>query len=144
MAKVTAQEYAEKWSNRLSGATEDIRRGINKVTEAPGVKAAKAKEAMKQKLLKSIDDGTWEAQVAGVSLEDWKAAASTKGVNRIAEGVNAAKPKQVAMAEKLLPAVDAAAAAAKALPKVTLEDSINRSTTFIREMAKRKIRRPGS
>lgn len=142
MAKVTPQEYADKWANRLSGSTEDIRRGVDKVTEAPGLAAARQKEAMKQKLLKAIDDGTWEAMVSSVTLEDWKKAATEKGLARIGQGVESAKPKQVMMAEKLLPAVDAAAAAAKALPKVTLEDSINRSATFIREMNKRKIRRP--
>ncbi len=142
MAKVTPQEYAEKWANRLSGSTEEIRRGIEKVTEAPGVKAARAKEAFKAKLLKSIDDGTWEAMVSAVTLEEWKEAATIKGLARIGQGVDQAKVKQVAMAEKLLPAVDAAAAAANALPKVTLEDSINRSATFIREMNKRKIRKP--
>jgi len=141
MAKLTPEQYAEKWATRLSGSTEDIRRGIDAVTEAPGMKAAKAKEAFKQKLIKSIDDGTWEKMVSAVTLEEWKKAATEKGLARIGQGVEAAKEKQVAMATKLLPAVDAAAAAANALPKITLEDSINRSATFIREMNKRKIRK---
>lgn len=144
MAKVTASEYATKWANRLSGATEDIRRGISRVSEAPGVKAAAAKELMKQKLLQSLDDGTWAAQVAGVSLEDWKKAAAGKGVDRIASGVNAAKDKQVQMAERLLTAVDASVAEANQTPRGDLEQNITRMTAFVRGMAKRKIRRPGS
>lgn len=142
MAKVTPQEYAEKWSRRLKGSTEDIRRGIDKVTEAPGVRAAKAKDRMLAKLVEAINDGTWESQVSKVSLEDWKAKAKDKGIARIAQGVDAASSEQVSMAEKLLPIVDAAAAKAKAMPKVSLEDSINRMTTFVREMAKNKLRKP--
>ena len=40
MAKVTPQEFAEKWARRTQGATQDYIRGIDRVTEAPGVKAA--------------------------------------------------------------------------------------------------------
>lgn len=142
MSKVTAQEYAEKWGRRLKGATEDIRKGVDKVTEAPGVKAAAAKDRMLAKLVEAINDGTWESQVKKVTLDDWKKKMKDKGINRIAQGVDAASAEQVVMAEQLLAVVDAAAAKAKALPKVTLEDSINRMTTFVREMAKNKLRKP--
>lgn len=142
MAKVNPQEYAEKWGRRLKGATEDIRRGIDRVTEAPGVKAARSKDLMIQKLMEAINDGTWENQVSKVTLEEWKGKAKEKGISRIAQGVDGAETSQVAMAEKLLAAVDAAAAKANALPKGTLEDSINRMTTFVREMNKRKLRKP--
>ena len=144
MAKLTPQEYADKWARRLSGSTEDIRRGIDRVTEAPGMAAARAKELMKQKLIQSLDDGTWESQVKGVTLEEWKKQAGGKGVERIASGVNAAKDKQVPMAEKLLAAVDASVSEANKTPRGTLEDNITRMTTFVRGMAKRKIRRPGA
>lgn len=143
MAKVNATQYAEKWSGRLKGATDDIRRGVARVTEAPGQAAARSKDLMRTKLNQAIDDGTWEAQVAGVSLPDWQKATTEKGINRIASGVDAAKPKQVAMAEQLLAAVDQSADIANRLPKGTIEDSVNRAATFIREMGKRKIRRPG-
>jgi len=36
MAKVTEAEFVEKWARRLKGATEDMRRGADRVTEAPG------------------------------------------------------------------------------------------------------------
>lgn len=144
MAKVNAQEYAEKWGRRLKGSTDDIRRGIARVSEAPGVKAAQAQDLMKMKLNESIDNGTWASQVRSVSLGDWQAQATNKGINRIAAGVDAASQSQVVMAEKLLANVDAAAAAARRLPKGTIEDSIARMTTYVREMNKRKIRRPGA
>jgi hypothetical protein len=61
-------------------------------------------------------------------------------VARIAVGVDSALPHQAAMAEKLLADVDAAASAARRLPKGTIEDSINRMSTYAREMNKRKQR----
>jgi hypothetical protein len=140
MARVSPSEYSEKWSRRLKGATEDIRRGISRVTEAPGQAAARAQDLMKAKLNASIDDGTWARTVGAVSVDDWKRAATEKGVNRIAQGVDSAVPGQTTMAAKLLENVDQAVAIVKRLPKGTIEDSINRMGTYAREMNKRKIR----
>lgn len=141
MSKVTAEEYAEKWSRRLKGSTEDIRRGVEKVTAAPGQAAAKAADRMLARVTESITSGMWANQVGKVTLEEWKEAFNVKGLGRIAAGVDAATPKQVAMAQKLLAAVDAAAAKANALPKGTIEDSINRMNAYVREMHKLKLRK---
>lgn len=140
MAKVTPQEYAEKWGRRLKGSVEDVRRGINRVTEAPGIAAARSKELMKARIIEAIDNGTWEEQVGKVTLAEWKDAALNKGVNRIAAGVDGAQTKQQRMAANLLAAVDEEAAKVKAMPKGTIEDSINRMNSFARGMHGRKIR----
>jgi len=144
VARVTADEYAEKWARRLKAAAPDITRGVERVTVAPGKKAAEAQQLMLDRLTASILDGTWAARVSGVSLEDWKQALIQKGVGRIASGVDAASPKQAAMAVKLLAAVDSAVAKVNTMPKGDIEQSIARMTTFTREMHKAKIRRPGS
>lgn len=143
MARTTPQEYAEKWSRRLKGATEDIRRGVQRVNEAPGQAAARSQDLMLARTTEAITSGLWARQVGAVSLEDWRAAIINKGIGRIASGVDAAVPSQVDMATSLLAAVDASAAKARALPKGTLEDSINRMTTFVREMSARAPRRSG-
>ena len=143
MARVTPQEYAEKWARRLRGATEDIRRGVERVDTAPGELAAAQQEALVQNFVESVNSGLWAARVRGVSLADWKSATIDKGIARIGQGVEAAQPKMARIAAELLPAVDAAAAAARALPKVTLEDSIQRMTVFVREMHRRAPRRRG-
>lgn len=144
MARVTAQEYAEKHARRLKGSLEDIRRGVQRVTEAPGEAAARAQDTMKTKLVQSIDDGTWAAQTRAVTLPDWQKATLDKGVNRIAAGVDAALPRQAAMAERLLQAVDASVAIVNRTKRGTLEDNITRMVTYAREMAQRKLRKPGS
>ncbi len=143
MAKVTPQEYAEKWARRLSGSTEDIRRGIAKVSVAPGELAAAQQDAMLTNVVASINSGLWANRVRSVSLGDWQKAATEKGIPRIAVGVTAAEPKMARIAGPLLQAVDESAAISNALPKGTLEDSINRMTTFVREMHARAPRRQG-
>jgi hypothetical protein len=144
MAKLTAQEYAEKWARRLKGSTEDIRRGIDRVIEAPGEAAARSKDLMLQKVTAAINDGTWESQVRSVSKEDWQRAAKDKGIGRIAQGVDSAAPRQAAMADRLLAAVDSSVAAANRVKRGTLEDNIQRMTIFVRSMSEKKLRRPGS
>ena len=141
MARVTAEEYAEKWGRRLKGATEDIRRGVDRVAEAPGIAAARQADLMLQKLTESITSGKWANQVAGVSLEEWKTAIKDKGIARIAAGVDAATPKQREMAQRLLAAVDESVAIVNRTPRGSLEDNIQRMTTFAREMNQRKLKR---
>jgi hypothetical protein len=142
MARVTAEEYAEKWNRRLKGATEDIRRGINKVSVSPTELAAKKSELALQKIIQAFQDGTWAAQLRKVGLDDWKQSAIGKGLQRIAAGVDAAQPGQRQMAEQLLAAVDASVAEANQTPRGDLESNITRMTTYVRGMAKRKLRRP--
>ena len=141
MARVTPQEYAEKWGRRLKGSTEDIRRGINRVSEAPGVAAARQQDLMLAKVTESISSGRWADRVAAVPLDEWKKKTTEKGVGRIASGVDAAAATQVGMATELLANVDAAVAAVNRTPRGTLEDNITRMTTFVREMAKTKLTR---
>lgn len=134
MARVTPQEYAEKWKRRLSGATEDIRRGVSKVTQSPGAAAAAAEDRMLAGVTDSVTSGRWARKVGAVTLEQWKTAATEKGIPRIASGATAAESKMARTAQTLLPAVDEAAAAARAMPKGTIEDSIARAGEYMRRM----------
>jgi len=136
MAKLTATEFQEKHARRLKAATTDMRSGVERVTESPTAKAAAKIDKMRAHLLEKIDDGTVAARLKAVTLEDWKDKMLRKGVGRVAEGIDAAAPKVVAFASQLLPAVDAAKAKIKTMPDMTLEDSVTRMTTYIREMAK--------
>ena len=138
MAKVTAEEYAKDWGQGLSGSTERIRRGIGKVTEAPGAKAAAQFSRYLAGVQAKLD--LWKKRVGNVSVEDWKKAATEKGLGRIAQGVASAQPAQVAMATKLLAEVDAAVAEANKIPKGDIEASVQRAGAFMRRMSKANIR----
>lgn len=136
MAKLTAQEFQEKHARRLKASTGDISRGIERVTVAPTKLAADKIDKMKAHLDEAFASGKVKRSLLAVTLEDWKRQARDVGVGRISMGIDAAAAKVVSFAEKLLPAVDAAQAKVKAMPDLTLEDSINRMTTMVREMSK--------
>ena len=140
MARLTPEEYASKQARNLKNSIQDIRDGISRVTTAPGVAAVAQQDKMRLKLLESLDSGRWAEKTRGVSLQAWQDAALNKGVDRIATGIDAAHDKQVAMAGRLLPIVDAAAQKARAMPKVTLQDSIARMTSFVTDMSRAKGR----
>lgn len=135
MAKLTAQEFQEKHARRLKGAVEDVRKGIDRVTENPCDKAAAKADKMLTNLTASVTSGKWAAGLKRVTLEEWKRKARDIGVNRIAAGIDGAADKVVAFAEQLLPHIDREQAKIKAMPDVTLDDNINRMTSFIRGMA---------
>lgn len=138
MAKLTAKEFQEKHARRLKGATEDIRRGIDRVTENPCEKAAAKQDKMLTNLTTAVTSGKWANGLKRVDLQTWKKQARDVGVNRIAAGIDAAAAKVESFAEELLPHIDRQKAKISAMPDITLDDNINRMTTFIRGMAEFK------
>jgi len=138
MAKVTPEEFAEKWNRRLKGALEDIRRGVERVEVSPTEKAAQKKEKMKQRLIEAIDSGKWEAGLKRVTLDEWKQKMLNKGINRIPAGVDEATTDVEDFARELLPHIEAGRKKIEGMPDVTLEDNIRRMEEFIRHMAKFK------
>lgn len=138
MAKLTASEFQEKHARRLKASVEDVRKGIDRVTESPTEKAAAKQDKMLTNLTAAVNSGKWAAGLKRVSLEQWKKQTKDVGVNRIAAGIDAAKDKVVAFAEDLLPHIDRGLSKISALPDTTLDDNINRMTTFVRHMAEMK------
>lgn len=138
MAKLSATEFQEKHARRLKASVEDVRKGIDRVTENPCEKAAAKKDKMLANLTRAVNDGKYEAGLKRVSLDEWKRKARDIGVNRIAAGIDGAKEKVVAFAEVLLPHIDRGQEKIKAMPDVTLDDNINRMTSFIRHMSEFK------
>lgn len=138
MAKLTAAEFQEKHARRLKASVEDVRKGIDRVTESPTDKAASKQDKMLTNLTSAVTSGKWAAGLKRVSLEEWKRKTRDIGVNRIAAGIDGAKEKVVTFAEQLLPHIDRERTKILAMPDVTLDDNINRMTSFIRGMAQFK------
>lgn len=133
MAKLTPQQFAEKWARRTTGATADYSAGISSVTEAPGEAAARAVDRYQSGIQESIAEGKWQRRVASVPLSTWKDAAITKGAPRIAQGVAQAQTGMAQFAAQLLPAIDAVV---QGLPaRGDLESNIARMTAYSRGMA---------
>lgn len=133
MARVTPDQAAAKWQQRLSAASAQIQDGVNGVTVAPGAKAAQSADLWLQRVTASRDK--WAKNVAAVSLEDWRSKMINVGIPRIAQGAQANQPKVQAFMAKFLPYLDQGVAQVKAMPKGTLADSIARATAMIQHNA---------
>jgi len=135
MAKVTPQEWLDKWGRRLNAAAPDMAAGIDRVKTAPGQSAADAQELMLARITEAIQSGRWAKAVSAVTLSDWQDAMKTKAIPRIAAGVAVAQKRKTAEIAALLDAVDQAAAEAHKLPKGTIEQSIARASAYMRKMS---------
>lgn len=133
--KLTAEEFAEKWSRRTKAATADMEKGVDRVTEAPGVKAAAQVAKMKAKINEALDNGKWVKRVASVSLEEWKADMKEKGIRRVSEGVDRANGKVTHFAAQLVTHQNKGLAALEREPDLTLSDSANRMVKWMNHMA---------
>lgn len=129
MAKVTPQQAAQKWATRLAGATTEITQGVQGVTTAPGQLAAAQKVAWLQRTTAAADK--WAARVGAVSLQDWKDKMINVGIPRISQGAQANQPKVQAFMQQFLPYLDSGVTQVKAMPKVTLQDGIQRAIAMI-------------
>ena len=134
--RVTPEEYQEKHARRLKAAIEDMRKGVDRVSEAPGKAAAAKQSKMRERIVAAIDSGKWAKRVASVSLDEWKSAMKEKGLNRVAGGIDRAAPKVKAFAAELIAYENEGLKKLDTMPDVTLEDSINRATFWIRHMSK--------
>lgn len=137
---ITPEEFAEKHARRLKAALPDMQRGIERVTESPTAKAATKRQKMQTNLNAAIESGKWEAGLRRVSVEQWKAAILGKGLQRVASGIDGARDKVVAFAGQLLEHEKALQSRVNAMPDLSLEDSVARSSEWIRGMAAMKRR----
>lgn len=132
---ITPEEFQEKHARRLKAATEDMRRGVERVSEAPGKKAAEKVDKWVAAITSSETQQKWARRVASVSLDDWKQKMISKGIGRVAAGIDAAAPKTIEFATKLIEHQNRGLTALERMPDLTLEDSVNRAATWIRHMA---------
>lgn len=128
--RATPQEATQKWVTRLSGATAEITAGIDRVTEAPGQKAA----AKRQKWIQAVNASQekWARNVAAVSLEQWKALFKGVGVQRIAQGAQAKQGKMKHFLEQFIPHLEAGIQKVNGMPDTTFEERIQKSVAMMR------------
>lgn len=138
MPKLTPVEAADKQVRNIKGSIEQIKAGINKVTENPCELAAAQSEKMLAKITEAITSGKWSASLRRVSLTDWKTAFLTKGVNRIGQGAEAAKPKLVRFYTEFFPYVDTVQAECKAMANLNIDDAIAIAAHNIRRLSEFK------
>jgi len=136
MAKVTPEEFYEKFRKRLTGAIEDIKKGIDRTDKNPMERAVAKKEKWQARLEEAIRKGKWEAGLKRVDLSKWKDVTKDMVERRLSSGIEKSKDKIIDFAEQLLAYQDELKRKIESMPDVTLEDRIRRMETWIREMAK--------
>lgn len=132
--KLTPQQYADKWGNRLAGSATEITNGVNSVTDNPMTKAVAQQAKMKQNWNAAIDSGKWAQNTGNVTLAQWKDAMINKGVNRITAGATAGKPKFAAYMTEAIPVMNNLITTIEAMPKMNIQDSINRAAAWMQGM----------
>lgn len=130
--RVDPQTAAADWATGLSNATTKITRGIQRVQQAPGAKAA----AKADKWLSGVQNSKdkFARNVAAVTLGEWQQA-TTEAVGRVAEG---AQRKQAKYANAVTPVFQHMAnvlSQVDNMPDMTLDQRINKSVQFQRGMA---------
>lgn len=140
--RVNAQQAADKWTQRLQASTQQIADGVNRVTVAPGQKAAAAANLWLQRVQQARDK--YANNVARVSLADWQQAMISKGIPRISQGATAGAPKMAAFMNEFLPHLAAGVAQVERMPKGTIEQSIARMEAMVRHNASFRRGRAGN
>ncbi len=131
----TKERAAAKWARNLKAATGEIRIGVEAVTESPMLKAAAAVDKYAEGVRRAVESGKYVARLQATPLALWKTNTLDKGIGRIAAGVDAADSKVEAFFGELLPFQDSLKNTVNNMPDVTLEDSIQRMTTWARGMS---------
>lgn len=139
MARLSPEEAAQKWAQRASAASEDYRRGVQRVNVSPGQQAAAKRTKWEQGINNSKDK--WEQRVRSVSLSDWQAATAGEGANRFASGVTAKQEKMARFTQEFFPHLERGQARVKSMPDTSFEDRINRMVEMARH--NRNFRRGG-
>lgn len=118
---------AANWVSGMQGAATKMTAGINAVTTAPGALAARQAAVWAQNT--QAAQSKFAKNVGAVSLEEWKQAAITKGVGRVAGGATAAQSKMANAMQQILPQIDSIV---KSLPpRGTTEQNIQRAVAYM-------------
>ncbi len=131
---ITADQFGTNWKNGMTANVTKMQEGISRVQENPMEKAAAAVDKYQAGVNAAVASGRYQAGLMQVNLADWKAVTKQKIGERLSGGVTAAQPKMTKFGQYLIPTINAGLGAIKALPNLTIDDSINRAGAWIRYM----------
>lgn len=137
MARLTPEEAAAKWAARTGASAADWQRGVERVTENPGAKAAASADLWQQKLAQPATKEKFKRGVARMSTEDWKAA-TTAASGRFTAGAQAKQAKMQAHQAAVQSHIEAGRRKIAAMPKGTPQDAANRAAAWVLHMAEYK------
>lgn len=135
--RVSAQDARQYWATGMANAGPKISAGIDRVTTAPGQKAAQKKDKYVAGVTASQD--LWARRVAAVDLGTWQTRAKA-GVSRIAEGAQSKGDKYENGVGPVFAHMDSVLSRVDSMPDNTLEQRIQKSAEYQRGMAQYKSR----
>lgn len=143
MTKHTPEEVADKYVRNAQNALGDWVAGVQAVTEAPGMKAAAKKQKWLAGINRAANEGTWEQNVAAVSLQEWVATTVGKGEGRYGSGVASARNKQVEFHNQLQSFREPLDRKIANMSDLTPQDRENKMLENMRGMRNFRFRRRG-
>lgn len=122
-----------RWVNGMSNATNAAQRGVAAVTVSPGQSAAAAADKWLAKVSAARDK--FARRVGAVSLSQWQNAMTSYGISRMGTGAQQKQAKFTGFMQEFLPYLKSGVDQVHQMPKMTLEDSVNRAAAMIRHNA---------
>lgn len=123
MKQYNPQALAELWAQRMAGAGERIKQGVQAVTTNPAEKAAAAAPQWLAGVQRAAAEGTFEAGLRKVTLADWKAKMLGKGLANMVNGAREAKNDFQKFLTDFLPFAAQVSEQINSMPSGTKEDS---------------------
>lgn len=134
MVAMSADDISKRWSSNLAASTPRIQAGVQAVSTAPGLAAARASDRYLAGVQANVPK--YQTNVAAVTLAEWQDATLNKGIQRIPTGAQAAEQKFAAFMGRLIPYINSGLTTLPA--RGGLEQNIARSAAWIRHMSKFK------
>lgn len=132
-------EIADKQIRNVSSSTEAYRRGVQRVSVAPGQLAAAKRDKYTQGVMDNVDK--WAANVASVSLSSWAQVTADKGATRLAGGIQASRPKLEAFWTDFLPFLSSVQGQISNMPSDTFDQRLarmNANATALHQFRRRR------
>ena len=130
---VNADQATTNWVNAMGTASTRMKAGVEAVTVSPTEQAAAAQDRYLMGVQRAVASGKWARGLRRVSLQDWKTAMISKGVDRVATGAMQARDKMRKFLGEWLPYVQQVKASLPA--RGTLDQNLQRMLANARGLA---------
>ena len=136
MPRKSSQSIADKWASRLGSAGQDMQAGVMAVQRNPADAAIARKQAWVDGVNRAAAADKFAKGLAKVTVQAWQQAYIQKGIPRITAGASQAKPKVVALMDKMGPFQDNLRAQIdQQNPRGDKAANINRAVAWMQGMA---------
>lgn len=122
---------AKTWQSQFSASGAKYTQGINNVKTAPGAAAAAALPRWVASVTNPDVQAKFASRVGSVTLQQWQAAATGVGAQRLSQGATKGVSKYQAFATQFYPYLSTGLAQIASMPNVTLQDRIARATALM-------------